>query len=509
MFSRISLLSRVRNAASRHPRRTLAFTTTLCIVMASLSVITLVQQWVGARNYAESVSWNLVTILQHDIERTVDTYNISLTSTAAQVEKEEVMRLPRSLRNAILFDSMATDTSARLDLGTTFVVDKNGALTIDAQRDPVPATNVADRAYFQVQESQPDRGLFISEPITSRQKPGQGVIVLSRRINKPDGSFDGIVGMGIKLEYFARLLSSVKLSGQSSLTLLTSRGVIVARLPVIATAPPGSSAMNSDLLKKINASSEGSFVARSGIDGVKRLYTFRHLSGSSMTIVVAPSEEEVFAGWWRRAAVIGVLMVVFSAALQLMSLLLMAELKSRKESEAQMRALARTDSLTGLATRRVFDEVIAREHAVAKRSRRALALLFIDVDYFKPFNDAYGHQAGDQALVKIAGVIAAGIRDGSDSAARYGGEEFVLVLADTPESDAIEVAERLRLAVAALDITHTHSPIGHLTISMGVANYDGSTSLDVNGLIELADEWLYQAKRLGRNRVYSTAFVSG
>jgi diguanylate cyclase (GGDEF)-like protein len=476
--------------------------------MASLSVITLVQQWIDARNYAEFASRNLVTILQHDIERTVDTYNISLTSTAAQVENEEVMRLPSRLRNAILFDSIATDTSARLDLGTTFVVDKNGTLVIDAQRDPVPVTNVADRAYFQVHARDPDRGLFISEPITSRLKPGQEVIVLSRRINKADGSFDGVVGMGIKQQYFTRLLSSVKLSEQSSLTLVTKGGVIVARLPAIATALPGSSAANSGLLKKIYAASEGSFMARSGIDGIRRLYTFGHLPGTSMIIVVGPSEKEVFSGWWRRAAIIGMLMVVFSAALQFMSLLLMAELKSRKESEAQMRALARTDSLTGLATRRVFDEVIVREHAIAKRSKRALALLFIDVDYFKSFNDAYGHQAGDQALVKIAGVIAAGIRYGSDSAARYGGEEFVLLLADTPQSDAIDVAERLRLAVAALDIPHTHSPLGHLTISMGVANYDGNTTLDVNGLIELADEWLYQAKRLGRNRVYSAAYMS-
>jgi len=508
MLARNGVVSRIRNAASRHPRRTLAFTTTLCIVMASLSVVTLIQQWIDARDYAEATSRNLVTILQHDIDRTIETYNISLIATATQIEKPEVMGLPHRLRNAILFDSISLDSSSRLDLGTSFIVDKNGKLLIDAQRDPVPIANVADREYFRVHQQDPARGLFVSGPIVSRLNPGQEVIALSRRISKPDGTFDGVVGMGIQLEYFSRLLSSVKLSDESSLTLLTDNGNFVARLPRIDAAKPGNTAINPALLKKFNASAEGSFVARSGTDGVKRLFTFRHLPQLSMIIVAAPSQREVFAGWWRRAAIIGTLMVVFSAALQFVSLLLMAELRSRKESEARMRDLARTDGLTGLATRRVFDEVIAREHAVAKRAKRALTLLFIDVDHFKPFNDTYGHLAGDQALVNIARVLTNGLRYGSDLAARYGGEEFVLVLADTAEADAIEVAERLRLAVAALHIAHTHSSTGHLTVSMGVAAYDGTTSLDVNGLIELADEWLYQAKRLGRNRVYSEAYVS-
>jgi diguanylate cyclase (GGDEF)-like protein len=471
--------------------------------MALLSLATLFQQWIDARQYAQLASKNIATVLQKDIERMIDTYTISLTATARQVENDEVMQLPHRLRDAILFDSMSTDASGRLNLGTAFVVDKDGWLIIDAQKDPPSRTNVADRGYFRTHRSDPSLDLSISAPIYSRLNPGQLVILLSRRINKPDGTFDGVVGMGIKLEYFTTLLSSVNLSGQSAVTLLTSTGTVIARSPAISTALPGISAVSAGLLQKINASADGSFVTSDGLDGVKRLLSFCHLTRVPMIITVAPSVEAVFASWWRRAVVIGTLMVVFSSALQLMSLLLMAELRSRRESEGRMRELARTDSLTGLATRRVFDEAISSELAVAKRSKRALALLFIDADLFKPFNDLYGHLAGDQALIRLAEVLDNEIRFGSDLAARYGGEEFVMILADTNGAAALEIAERIRSAVAELRIVHANSPTGYLSVSIGAATFEGNASFDVNALIVLADECLYQAKRLGRNQVYS------
>ena len=190
------------------------------------------------------------------------------------------------------------------------------------------------------------------------------------------------------------------------------------------------------------------------------------------------------------------------------SVIVLRDITNRKLMEERLAELAFTDGLTGLSNRRAFDDALSQEWEKTVSEGGQMSLILIDVDHFKSFNDAYGHQAGDQALVRIASVLSEGIRYSSDSAARYGGEEFVLVLADTKEAEAIDVAERLRLAVAALRITHAHSHTGHLTISMGVASYDGSTSSDVNGLIELADEWLYQAKQMGRNRVYSAAFVS-
>jgi diguanylate cyclase (GGDEF)-like protein len=162
--------------------------------------------------------------------------------------------------------------------------------------------------------------------------------------------------------------------------------------------------------------------------------------------------------------------------------------------------LSSTDGLTGLANRRRFDEVVAAEWARSKRSGQPLALLLLDVDQFKPYNDNYGHPAGDEVLKRVAQVLGESARRPTDLAARYGGEEFVLVAAETGPEEALALAERIRSGIAALALKHDHGSSGVVTVSVGVAAVRAGAGADMQVLLESADAALYAAKRAGRNR---------
>lgn len=169
--------------------------------------------------------------------------------------------------------------------------------------------------------------------------------------------------------------------------------------------------------------------------------------------------------------------------------------------QQQLREQAVRDPLTGLHNRRFLDSLLEREAARALRDDEPLALLMVDVDHFKAYNDRYGHPAGDQCLRKVATCLRGAARRGSDLAARYGGEEFVLVLADTDVTIACRHAEVLRLAVAALALEHAGSPLGRVSVSIGVAVMPAVGIGTVEDLLRAADTALYAAKQLGRDRL--------
>jgi diguanylate cyclase (GGDEF)-like protein len=166
--------------------------------------------------------------------------------------------------------------------------------------------------------------------------------------------------------------------------------------------------------------------------------------------------------------------------------------------------LAEHDALTGAKNRRVLDEHLSRLWQQSIKDRRAMAVLLIDVDHFKAFNDLYGHQAGDQALCQIAKSLQDIVRRPLDLLARYGGEEFAAILYDVDGKQARDIAEQMRLAVMNLGIAHRGSRnYGKVTISIGVAAIEPREERKPRGALQLADEALYTAKSEGRNRVHA------
>jgi len=188
------------------------------------------------------------------------------------------------------------------------------------------------------------------------------------------------------------------------------------------------------------------------------------------------------------------------------------EIEERKNIERKLREISTKDGLTGLSSRRHFDEVLENEIRRAQRSSHPLSLILLDVDYFKAFNDTYGHLEGDACLQRISRSIEKIINRPGDLASRYGGEEFVVILPNTDADSAYEIAEAIRKAVQRLEIPHVGSKlIGPklVTISAGVSTVEPAIGTAPSDIIRPADSALYQAKAAGRNRIIMDCRRSG
>ena len=187
--------------------------------------------------------------------------------------------------------------------------------------------------------------------------------------------------------------------------------------------------------------------------------------------------------------------------LVLMRTSLLALTQKLDAANKELVRISSSDGLTGVANRRFFDETIALEWRRARRHSNSIAMLMCDVDFFKLFNDTYGHQAGDDCLRKVATAISLNTERPSDLVARYGGEEFVVVLPETTIGGALMVAEKIRQAIRELNIAHESSPGGRVTMSIGIASAAPGFDNPPDDLIHAADKALYRAKREGRDRV--------
>jgi len=173
-----------------------------------------------------------------------------------------------------------------------------------------------------------------------------------------------------------------------------------------------------------------------------------------------------------------------------------------KAQSDQLRQWAYVDGLTGVCNRRYFDERLISEWRRATRSGAALGVVLLDVDAFKPYNDRYGHQAGDDCLREVARIFRGGIHRPGDLIARYGGEEFVCLLPDTGHAGAMHIAQVLRQAIAGARIEHAGSPTApYVTVSAGVCSAQPSAQHCAQAMVVTADQQLYLAKSTGRNRV--------
>ena len=196
------------------------------------------------------------------------------------------------------------------------------------------------------------------------------------------------------------------------------------------------------------------------------------------------------------------LLMVVAAACGVVARTLERSARTRFLETHAMAELAQQDALTGVKNRRVFDEHLETFWLRAIKEERGMAILLIDVDHFKAYNDRYGHQAGDRALRRVAEMLQMFVTRPSDVLARYGGEEFAVLLYDVDGVTAEKVAAQMRKAVVAMGLEHRDSRLGQIvTISIGVAVVEPSPERRARGALQLADEALYQAKTMGRNRV--------
>ncbi|RDU95434.1 sensor domain-containing diguanylate cyclase [Trinickia dinghuensis] len=464
--------------------------------MVTLCGVVVYQSRADALERARETSRNIALVAERDIERNFELYALSLQAVIDGVRDPEIMALAPRLRREALFDRAVSASY----LGSVLVLDPTGQVILDSLSDTAPDFNFSDRRYFTIQRDNPNVGLYVSDPYFSRLRGRSPSIALTRRISKPDGSFGGIVLVAVQLAYFHDLFSGLQLGPHGSMALIGEDGVMVMRQPY-DPAVVGRNISNASTFRKFLTAPEGSFTDTASIDGIRRLYYFKHLRHLPLIIMVAEGETDIYAAWTRRALIIGYLMAAFAVAFVGLAFILAAQLRHRMRAESELALLARTDGLTGLNNRRTLGEILDQEWRRARRTRSVFSLLFVDVDCFKAYNDFYGHQAGDDALAAVAKCIGENIRRPADSAARYGGEEFLVVLPDTSPPGAVAIAENIRTAISNLGIVHAASEYGRVTASIGAAAWTPEIDGDVTEVIRAADRALYDAKATGRNRV--------
>jgi len=238
----------------------------------------------------------------------------------------------------------------------------------------------------------------------------------------------------------------------------------------------------------------GSFETNSVTDGVHRLVVYSRIGDFPLVVGVGRSTADIFADWRRYAYAIGLLVT----ALWALVFYLVLEIRKRGEAEINLAVLATTDELTGLANRRKFNEAIGREWRRAMRERQPVALMMLDADLFKEYNDRHGHQTGDKLLQTIGRSMTASVKRATDLAARYGGDEFAILLPSTPLDGAVRVAERVRECLAELCFAYG---IKEANLSVGVAAMVPEQGEVPAMLLAAVDQALYRAKEGGRNRI--------
>ena len=484
----------------RSPRTWIGMGVLVPVGMVAVCTAMLLDLRQDAWDKAEQTSKNLLQVIERDIDRNVEVIDIALLNVIENLKAHDLEAMSPKYRQRILFDKAV---NAR-DLNALLVLDQYGNSIYDAAGWPARRYNNADRPYFQAHKADPNLGLGISGPIMSRSV-GEPVLILSRRTGMPGGSFDGVVLGSLSLSYFDRLFQNLELGRAGTINLFLGDGTRVLRFPQPDPGPPPNFA-NAPNFLRFQREGRGSFVATTQTDGVERLYTFTRVGSAPLILNVALSTREIEAEWRAKALVIGLIVLALCGITIGLSFLVGWELKHRNAAEAELAGQSRTDALTGLPNRRAFEEGIERAWAEARRRGDPLALLVIDADHFKRYNDRYGH-GGDCVLRALAGAFASCARRPGDLVARVGGEEFVMLLPAVDAEGAVHCAEAIHTSVAALDVEIDGVDVGRITVSIGLAfglPRLGGSPADLFGL---ADTALYEAKATGRDRTCYAVMV--
>ena len=448
----------------------------------------------GRRDHENALvaATNLTASIQSEIARNIELYDLSLQAVAEGLQLPDFERIDPALRQIILFDRSA---SAR-DLGSIMVLNEQGNVTVESRTLFPRKDNYAGRDYFQFHKNSLSAGHYIGGAWVTKR--GEYILPISRRLNKPDGSFKGVVVGNMKLSYFHRLFKNMNLGPDDALTLLRSDGTVLMRSPFDVDVI-GRNFGKSTFMKHVLASRSGSLDSKSRLDGMNRLFVYRQVGDNPLHIVSGLAHETIYAGWRRQAWVIGSLNLALCVIAMSLVVFLAGALKRRTIAEHERAIMAATDGLTGICNRRRFDELFELEWRRSHRAQTPIALLLIDADNFKAFNDRHGHQAGDAALVALATCIAGGATRAADLAARYGGEEFAVLLPGETVEGALLVAERIRATVLSMRAQQQGRSDMSPTISVGVAAIIPQVGLSSRDLVKSADMALYKAKRQGRN----------
>lgn len=340
-----------------------------------------------------------------------------------------------------------------------------------------------------------DDRLYVEYVPAQRSANGLPALLVSRPLPSADGSFQGGALASVLLRTAQEWLEAFPVHRYDSLAMVDGEGALLARNPPRPSAIGGKLHDLSAQPRFGNSGGSATFTNTSPNDGRERIYGISRVESIPISIIVGFDKAQALAEWRHRSwqLVAGYLTMVFLTVLTLRNHL--DTLAQRDE----MKRLAITDPLTGVANRRQLTQTGAIEVKKALRNRYPLSLLMVDIDHFKAINDTWGHPTGDRVIQILARAMGASVRD-TDVVGRLGGEEFLAILPGTGPEGAGVLANRLRVQVEkGLTAPSDEGVPVHFTISIGVAGLEEGSSFDE--LLIQVDKALYQAKAAGRNRV--------
>jgi diguanylate cyclase (GGDEF)-like protein/PAS domain S-box-containing protein len=615
---------------SRLPLRTAAFVLLICIAILGMSAW---REWTAREAVLRSAEAEMSNVARSLMQHAEDSLQILDSGIVGVVSRLEMDGTDPAVVAKL---RLVLDARAKaLERIHSFAVsdDQGNWLTSPG----TITSTLGDDGFFRYHQLSPKPDAYLGRPVKSLLD-GEWVVTLSRRFNKPDGSFGGVALATMSSRYLAQFYGQFDIGRNSSVALVHGDGLILARSPNndrYIGRNVGDTALFRD--PRLQGPS-GVYHFRSPLDDADRVSFFKRSARFPLVLLSTVDRDELLAPWrttviarvlyvvalvviigiigavlvrqlqrgqsmaaalvekeasfrllaegssdmvtriglderlryvspssisvvgWRASQLVGTHALAginpedrpqVQAVIEMMKrgdleegrvtyrnahrqsaevwlesnmrvtrredgsvdgvVAISRDITEQKELETRLEVLATEDSLTGLANRRRFDEQLEAEWARAYRDRSSLALLMIDVDHFKAYNDEYGHPAGDACLRAVARVIAAETQRSSDIAARYGGEEFAVLLPNTDAAGCARIGERIHRAIAAAGLVHSaNRASGYVTASLGGAACRPSMerTSGAAALVEAADQALYAAKQAGRNRLMMSGDVA-
>ncbi|MEO4017097.1 sensor domain-containing diguanylate cyclase [Pseudomonas rossensis] len=478
------------------------FIAVVCLSLCGLLYLQLEQSRRHDLALAQVASTNLTRAMAQQAEDTFMQADLVLTSLADWIQVDG-FGAPQKAR---LQKTFARRVQALNQLHGIFLFDQKGQWVVTSFDELPRGPGVGDRDYFKFHQQNVSSLAHIGPAIRSR-KNGEWIIPISKRVNDKNGNFQGVLLAGIKMAYFDQFFKSFSIDDNGSMFLGLTDGTLLARRPFVESLI-GTSLAKSEIFEKLlpNAPS-GNAMFSSLVDGVVRLYGYRQLDTYPLVVSAASSRDSILKDWNDTAFRSTVIVALVVLGVGLFGWVFLYQVRVGEQVEADLRKakealklIATHDSLTGLGNRRLFEGALDIEFGRGARQSSSLSLIMLDIDYFKRYNDAYGHVAGDHCLAEVARAVKGCCHRKADLAVRYGGEEFAVLLPDTDIHGAMVIAEQIRRSVMDKNIIHSGSPSGFVTVSLGCYSFvpTGRDSMEV--FIERADAALYQAKHSGRNR---------
>ncbi|QNB06115.1 diguanylate cyclase [Herbaspirillum frisingense] len=448
---------------------------------------------------ALSNSLNVARLAQRSISSNIEAMSVAMDTIGSRFSyhPQALHALPELDQRFYLFGT----TAALRHVVAIAIMDEAGeVLAISRNGMDEFMQGLAASPGFTVHRDDPTKGLYISPPIMVKLGNELPMMILSKPLLRGDGTFAGVVLMALDLSFFRDLFNVVDIDSNSVVSLYSYEGLVYMRIPfdekVIGTT------LKSGAFTELAKNEEGKIFAISQHDGVKRMYVYSRISEIPLLVFVGSDVADIFSEWheilytvlWVLCASILVFLLLFKR--------LKKEFSARIASEEKLKELVSIDSLTGLLNRRALDELLTALWSRTQRNQNSIfTILFIDLDFFKQYNDTYGHKAGDMVLSSLAHCISDQLARPSDQAARYGGEEFVILLEDTDAAGANQIAQRLLETIRELGLVHCQSPFGIVSASIGAATLRRGQHQSMDDVIKAADAALYEAKNSGRNQV--------